>query len=250
MKKFAGYFLAALFLVSCSGSVKEKQSLVIDEKSIDAYVAEKMDTSQVYEILQGMRFSKGENYAYTAMRFSQQDSAILYTEEIEEESGITYRNIFFKEGLPVYVEEYKMIADINTATYRQRKVYLNGAIILKAYERSTHVEEELEQAQYKEITLTMSEFDFEKPEMAVTQQGDFEMKFGEFLVFDLISYLVLENEESGYNVAIYILKGDAFLDLLYADEAGNQGKTVIPTFEFMEIGGMQQMVYTGAQFGK
>ncbi|MBK6525552.1 MAG: hypothetical protein IPG07_08360 [Crocinitomicaceae bacterium] len=84
MKKLAGYFHTQLS-VSCSGSVVEKQSLVVDEKSIDAYVAEKMDTSQVYEILQGMRFSKGENYAYTAMRFSQEDSAILYTEEIEEE---------------------------------------------------------------------------------------------------------------------------------------------------------------------
>lgn len=249
MKKFAGYFLVLTFLFSCSGS-GEKKSLEVNEQSIDEYVAEKMDTSQVYNILQGMRFSKGENYAYTAMRFSQNDTAILYTEEIEEPAGITFRNIFYKEGLPVYVEEYKMIADVNTATYRQRRVYMNGAIILKAYERSTNVEEELEAAKYKEITLTMSEFDFEKPEMAVTQKGEFEMKFGEFLVFDLISYLVLENKESGYNVAIYILKGDAFLDNLYANEAGNQGKTVIPSIQFMEIGGMTQMVYMGAEFGK
>lgn len=245
--KYLGVVLVIILFASCSNN-SEKISLPVDETSIDAYVAEKLDTSQTYDILNGMRFSKGEDYAYTAVRFSQNDTAILYTEEIEEPQGLTYRNIFFKEGLPIYVEEYKMIADINTATYRQRKVYLNGAIILKAYERSTHEEEKLEEEKYKEITLTMGEFDFEKPEQAVTQQGDFEMKFGEFLTFDLISYLILENKESGYNVAIYILKGDSFLDELYANETLHQGKTVIPEFEFMQIGGMQQMVYKRAKF--
>ena len=249
MKKTAWYFFALIVLTACSGT-GEKRSLEINEQLIDEYVAEKMDTSQVYDILTGMRFTKGENYAYSAVRFRQNDTAILYTEEIEEASGVTFRNIFFKEGLPVYVEEYKVITDAAAPVYRQRRVYLNGAIILKAYERSTNDEENLEAAVYEEITLTMSEFDFEKPGMAVTQQGDFEMKFGEFLVLDLVSYLVLENKESGYNVAIYILKGDPFLDDLYANEDVYRGKTVIPQFDFMFIGGMQQMVYTGARFAE
>jgi len=245
MKQFLAVSVSLLMLISCGGSAGEKQSLEVDEQSIDEYVAEKLDTSQNYEILTGMRFSKSDNYAYSAVRFSQNDSAILYTELEEKMTGLTYRNIFFKDGLPVYVEEEITVSSPQSTEYIQRKIYLNGAIILKAYERKSLSEEDLDKMKYTEITMTMSQFDFEKAEQAVTQQGDFEMKFGEFIVMDLISYLVLENEESGYSVALFILKGDDLVNMLYENPDAHQGKTIRAYHEFMMIGGMEQMVYTG-----
>ncbi|MBL7897213.1 MAG: hypothetical protein JNJ99_01675, partial [Crocinitomicaceae bacterium] len=111
-------FLGSILLVSCSGN-GELKSLDIDEKSIDQYVEEKLDTSQTYDILTGMRFSKGENYAYSAVRFSQNDTAILYTELIEDSTGTIYRNLFYKDKLPVYVEEDIIVSDGITTTYKQ-----------------------------------------------------------------------------------------------------------------------------------
>ena len=239
---------ALVLLAACAPKGEDGKivSVEVDEKSIDQYVAEKLDTSQTYDILPGMRFSRGENYAYTAVRFSQQDTAILYTEKIEEASGITYRNIFYKEGKPIFVEEYITIADTMTAVYIERKAYLNGAIVLKAYEKKSEIEDELANLPFKEITMTMSQFDFERAEKAVTQSDEYEMRFGEFLNIDLtMSYLILENEESGFNVALLIMQPDELINYLWADQAGNKGKIIRPYHQMMQLGGMEQMVYMG-----
>lgn len=239
-------FLGSILLVSCSGN-GELKSLDIDEKSIDQYVEEKLDTSQTYDILTGMRFSKGENYAYSAVRFSQNDTAILYTELIEDSTGTIYRNLFYKDKLPVYVEEDIIVSDGITTTYKQRKIYLNGAIILKAYERSASDKDTLAEKEFTEITMTMNQFDFERAEKSVTQQGDYEMSFGEFLILDLMSYLVLENKESGYSVALYLIEGDDLINTLYANPDAYQGKVIRCYHQFMYISGIQQMVYTGGE---
>lgn len=244
--KFLFPFFGFLFLISCAGN-GELKSLDIDEKSIDQYVQEKLDTSQNYDILTGMRFSKGENYAYSAVRFSQNDTAILYTELIEETTGTTYRNLFFKDKLPVYVEEDIVLSDGITTSYVQRKIYLNGAIILKAYERSATDKDSLAEKKFDEITMTMGQFDFERAEKSVTQQGEYEMKFGEFLILDLMSYLVLENEESGYSVALYLIEGDDLINTLYANPDAYQGQVIRCYHQFMYISGIQQMVYTGGE---
>jgi hypothetical protein len=236
--------LVMAILASCNNT-GAPVSLEINEESIDRYVEEKLDTSQNYEILTGLRFSKDEN-TYAAVQFSQNDTAILCTEEITTADGGTiYRNIFFKDDLPVYIEEYETIMGDEFMIYRQRRVYFNGAIVLKAYEKTASSEEELVQVPFKETTMTMNMFDFNRAKQSVRQQGDYEMKFGEFLVFDLQAYLILENEESGYSVAIYILKGDGLVDALYTDPEAYQGKTIHVYHEFMNIGGLDQMVYTG-----
>jgi len=235
--------LSFLFLIACTDN-RKKTSLDVSEESIDKYIEEKLDTSQNFEIASGLRFSKGDE-TYTAEQFSQNDTVILCTEEIVTPTGVLLRNFFFKDDLPVYVEEYESIYSETSDLYRQRKIYFNGAIILKAYEKTASVEEELVKLPFKEITMTMNQFDFERPKNASMQQGDYEMKFGEFLVFDLESYLILENKESGWSVALYILKGDQLVDQLYANPDAYKGKTIHPYHEFMTIGGLDRVVYKG-----
>lgn len=244
MKK---HFLILSFfflLFSCGGAPILSESLEVDEASIDKYIEEKLDTSQTYEIVTGLRFSKGED-TYASEQFSQNDTVILCTEEIVTATGVLLRNFFYKDNLPVYIEEYETINSFSADLYRQRKIYLNGAIILKAYEKSAGTEDELIKLPFKEITMTMNQFDFERPKDAALQQGDYEMKFGEFLVYDLQSFLVLDNKESGYSVALFILKGDELVDKLYADPEAYQGKTIHPFHDFMVIGGLDRVVYTG-----
>lgn len=243
MVRAASSAILVILFLSCSigGS---KRSLDLDEAGIDRYVSEKLDSSQLYDILSGMRYSRGSD-AYTVVRFSQNDTVVLFTEEVEQEEGITFRNTFFKEGLPVFVEENFSKPVEDHFTYTERKVYLNGAIILKAYERSSETIEDLEQTPFSEITITLNQFDFEKPERAVSQSGEFEMHFGEFMGFGGNTYLVLENKTSGYNVALLLYSGDPLLDQLYGDPLKYQGRVIQPIHEFMFIGGMEQMVYTG-----
>ena len=231
-------------LCSCGSNNILPKALEVNEESIDKYIEEKLDTSQTYEIVTGLRYSKGDE-TYASEQFSQNDTVILCTEEIVTEKGVLLRNFFYKDDQPVYIEEYETISSFSGDLYRQRKIYLNGAIILKAYEKSAGTEDELIKLPFKEITMTMNQFDFQRPKDAALQEGDYEMKFGEFLVFDLQSFLVLDNEESGYSVALYILKGDELVDKLFADPDAYQGKTIHPFHDFMVIGGLDRVVYTG-----
>jgi len=232
------------FLFSCSGN-SEKISLDLTPEEIDAYVANKLDSSQIYDITRGMRFSKADTYAYSSVRFSQNDTAILYTETEEEITGITYRNLYFKEGLPVFVEEHITKTDASGTITIERKVYLNGAIILKALERSAPSEEELEAQPFKEITMTVGQFDFERAENSINQTDDYEMKFGEFLVVYPATYLILDNYESGFSVALYLSQGDELINELYANPDAYQGRAIGLYYEFVFMNGMEQMVYAG-----
>ena len=73
------------------------------------------------------------------------------------------------------------------------------------------------------------------------------MKFGEFLIFDNQSYLVLENENSGFNVALFIIQGDPMIDELYSNPEKYKGKTIFTTHEFHNIAGLDRVVYTGGK---
>jgi hypothetical protein len=249
MIRYLSSLTISILFFSCSGN-GEKQSLDIDEAGIDAYIAAKTDSSQIYDITAGMRFSKGEGYAYSAVRYSQNDTAILYTELIEETNGITYRNFFYKEGLPVLVEENTTKTENGALLCIQRRVYLNGAIILQALERSAASEEELDLVPFKEITMTKGQFDFDRAEQSITQTGDYEMKFGEFLVLNPVSYLILENDESGYNVALYLVQPDELINRLYENQEYYQGKTVEVYHEYIFVNGMQQMAYMGGELAE
>ena len=84
-----------------------------------------------------------------------------------------------------------------------------------------------------------------KPFNAIQQQGDFEMKFGEFLVMGPQSYLILSNETSKYDVALYIQQGDFLLDELYTYPKKYKGKTVFANYEFINENGVTKMAYRG-----
>ena len=73
------------------------------------------------------------------------------------------------------------------------------------------------------------------------------MKFGQFLIINPDSYLILENDKSGYNVAFYILEGDELLDELYANPDAYKGKTIKVNHEFMKMSGIERMIYRGGE---
>lgn len=247
LKSFLGLVFVSVIFVSCS-PWDEPISLAITPDEIDSYVAAKCNPSEIYDISTSMRFSRNDGHAYSVTRYNQQDTTIMFSEVIEEKNGITYRSTFFKQGLPVYVEELFTNSENGMTTMTERKVYLNGAIILKALERKATHEEDIESLSFQEITMMRIQFDFDKPVRAMNQQKEFEMKFEEFLTIEgSASYLVLENSESGYSAALLLYEPDQLIQELYSDPEKYKGKTIFAYHNYMQMGGMTQMIYTGGE---
>lgn len=214
------------------------------ENEIDAYISDCLDTSQIYEIAAGLRFSK-DDASYQVTEYSLYDTVVLYNTIEENTTSQRLLNIFYKDDLPIYIEEFKYEFPKEYTKVTERKIYLTGSGILKAYEKSSEFEFEIDDQAFEEVSLSYSDYDFERPRDAISQQGDYEMRYGEFLIINPESYLILENEESGYGVALYILEGDELLDELFAKPIDYRGKAIFVHHEFRMMSGIERMIYRG-----
>ena len=216
----------------------------IDRAEIDAYVESCLDPEKIYDITQGARYSRNDE-TYRVNGYASYDTLILYSIEEHSENSSVNMNIFFKEELPVYVEEYISTFGEEESKQTERKIYLNGRDIIEAEERSAVLDIDLEL--FEKVELDVADYNFEKPSNAILQEGEFEMKYGEFLILGPESYLILENDESKYGVALYIMQGDELLDDLYAKPLDYEGKTLYFDYEFLEMNGIERMIYRGAE---
>jgi hypothetical protein len=236
-------FIPLLLIVILCGCSSPPISMTEDE--IDDYVVSCTSSDVVYDIGLGLRYSR-EDEAYQVNDYTLNDSIVLYNIEETTQYTATNINIFYKDDWPVYTEEfYWEFPQDGFYKVTERKIYLTGDDVLVAYERSADSDEEVEGMAFTEIDVEFEELDFERPKNAVAQEGDFEMKFGEFLIINPESYLVLDNDDSGYGVALYIMEGDMLLDQLYASPEEFKGKTIQVYHEFMNMSGIIRMIYRG-----
>jgi hypothetical protein len=233
-------FLLLIALVSC----KSEPALDITEEEIDTYVESRLDPSLIYDISQSPRFSR-EDESYQVNQYELYDTIVLLTSEENTTTNFDQINIFYKDKLPVFIEHFSAEFNENSSSYSERKIYLNGREVIKAYERTAVSEFEIEEVEFAAFDVALSDYDLDKPEKAVKQEGDFEMKYGEFLIINPESYLVLENEKSGYGVALYIMDGDMLLDELFAKPNDYRGKTIFVYHEFRVMEGVERMIYKG-----
>lgn len=232
--------LAIAFLAACSSG----PSFDMSEEEIDEYVESVLDTAKIYDIAQGLRFSRDDE-SYQVTEYSQYDTVVLYNSMDETESSQTILNIYFKEELPIFIEEYIYEYPEEYSKVTERRIYLTGSDILQAYERSAEYETEIDEKEYEKVDLNYADYDFDRPKRAVNQEGEFEMKYGEFLIINPESYLILENEDSKYGVALYIMEGDMLLDELFAKPNDYLGKSIFVHHEFRMMGGIERMIYRG-----
>lgn len=242
--------LALIFVLGSISLSSCKRGLDVDVEDIDAYVYDVTDPNAEFEVVTGLRFSKedsetGELEHYQVLGYFQNDTAKLVLEEIEYSDRTIGRNTFYMKGMPVYIEEYETSLNAVPKPFVERHIYLNGVDILKAEERKAEYEWELMDQTLTEVEVDIDDYDFDKPFDALNQEGDFEMKFGEFMTVDPQTYLILENEESGYNIALFIMEGDMLLDNLYENPDAFQGNTIFVYHEFMDMQGIERMIYRG-----
>lgn len=230
-------------LVSCS----DQKTLDITKEEIQDYIATCTDSSRVYEIVQGPRFSRDDE-TYQSNGFYFNDTLVLLVVEETSQEKIVNTNIYFKEEVPVYVEEYTSEFNELEGYVAEQRVYLNGVDVIFSEERKANDAYEIEDVEFSEVQLDYSQYDFHKGERAIAQENEFEMSFDDFLILNPESYLILENEESGYGVALFITKGDDNLDILYLESGTYRGTKVIFDYQFTIMNGIERMLYMGVEF--
>lgn len=236
------YIFSLVLFVSCNS----EPALDISKEEIDEYVEECLDTSLIYDIVVGPKYSR-EDESYQATQYSQYDTIVLYATEQYSQYSSNRLNVFYKDDLPVFVEEYISVFKENSTESIERKIYMNGRDIIFAEERKALNDYDLEQVKFTEVELDLTDYDLSKPANSVYQEDEFEMEFNEFLIINPESYLILKNPESGYSVALYILQGDDMLDELYAKPLEYKGKTVRFDYEMANMNGIERLIYKGVE---
>ncbi|MFT5820441.1 MAG: hypothetical protein ACI8ZM_001683 [Crocinitomix sp.] len=231
------YLILIFLLVACGG----KQGIVITPAEIDTYVTDKLSESQVYDVSQSLRFSR-ENETYEVVRYMQNDTVVLYIETDVTKDEELVRQTFFKEGVPIYVDEF-IASNIQEAPFTQRKIYFDGVNVIESYEKKSTIEYDLEEMEYGKANVKIEEFDFAKPDSALQQKGDFEMKFEEFIIIDPQTYLILENAQSDYDVALFVSEENALLTQLFADPDEYKGRTIFVTHQFVLMNNIERMLF-------
>ncbi len=233
-------------LIGCGGTTDSAENdtptIEISEADIDAYVAVKLDASQEYSVAQSLRFSK-ENETYEAVQYLQGDTLVLYLETEQLTGKSISRNTFYKDGVPVYIDEYFSINTVDSEPFIQRKIYMDGANVMSAFERKSFTEGELELAAYNPVEVDLEYYDFDRPKRAVNQLDEFALQFEEFLIIDPQTYLILGNEESGYEAALFVAEEHPLLTEMNTDPTAYKGKTMHVYHQFVLTNGIERMLF-------
>ncbi len=238
MKKTFILIVCITMVMSC----KEKEN-ILSETEIDQIVNTITNPEQLYDIALSMRFTRNDEQ-YSALEYSKNDTVVLYVENFESDDISYVRQTYYYHKKPIFINEFGYKYINNEEKEYQKKIYINNGRVTAAYEGFY---ENLEDTipNFQHIETDLSQINFQKPREAVNQEGDFEMIFGEFLILESQSYLILENKKSKYNVALYITEGDQTLNALFERPEEFKGKTVFVLHEFSNDSGIERMHYKG-----
>ena len=231
--------ILAAAISSCSG----EKTNSLTEESIDKIVESILDSTTVYDINQSLNFSN-DTEQYSVVEYSINDSALLYVESFSDIDREYTRQLYMNDGSVIFIKELGFrFNDNNIDEEYEQIIYLFDDNNQKAYDKIL-LEEDTEFTEI-DISITKEDYDFQKPINAINQKGDFELKFGEFLTVEPQTYLILDNKESNYTIALYILEGDFLLDELYSYPEKYKGKTIFANHETANMGGVTRMIYKG-----
>lgn len=238
--KLICFSLVLTLLFACGGNGPE-ETLDVSTTEIDTYVSDKLSESQEYDVTQSLRFAH-DTETYEVIEYMQNDTVVLFMEIHYTDELQTVRQTFFKEGLPVYVDEL-LVKNVLENPFTQRKTYLNGADVIESYERYAENETDLEYMEYAEVDIDWESFDFQRPADAIHQEGEFKMQFGEFIIIDPQTYLILENESGYYDVALFVSEPHPLIDQLNGDPESYEGQTIFVNHQFVLMNGIERMLF-------
>jgi hypothetical protein len=237
--KFNFLFIAVFsFVITSCNFNNENITTVVN---IDNLIKSIVDTAQVYDIVESPKYTRS-NEQYDVIDYSQNDTTKLHVETFVSENKEYTRQLFYDKTKLVYSSEMGYnLTDTSEVPYIINTYFLGDGSQIN-YTNSNSFLAEGEDYVLSEVLVKI---ELVKPFNAVKQQGDFEMKFGEFLIMGPQSYLILSNETSKYDIALYIQKGDFLLDELYTNPEKYKGKTIFSNHEFISENGVTKMAYRG-----
>ena len=222
---------------ACNLNNENKTTVV----NIDDIVKSIVDSSQVYEIIQSPRYTRTDEQ-YDVIDYSQNDTTKLQIETFKSDKKEYSRQLYYSSTKLIYASETGYnLTDTSEQEYIINTYFLGDGSQIN-YTNTTSFNTESEDYI---LTEELVKIELLNPSNAVKQQGNFEMKFGEFLVMGPQSYLILSNEISKYDIALYIQQGDFLLDELYTNPEKYKGKTIFSNHEFIIENGVTKMAYRG-----
>ena len=238
MKNILTFIVSSLLIITSCNDKKETKSTVI---KIDNAILTIVDSNQVYDISQSPNFSR-ENEQYSVVQYAQNDSIKLAVETYNTQNKEYTRQLYYQNNKLIYASEIGYnFTDTSETEYIHNTYFLGDGSQIN-YVNLSGTETETDNYKLTEQQMTV---ELDKASNAIKQLGDFEMKFGEFLVAGPQSYLILSNVESKYDIALYIQKGDFLLDELYTNPEKYKGKTIFANHEFITENGVSKMAYRG-----
>ena len=234
---FLSLIVIAFSIIACNSNTENKTTVV----NIDDIVKSIVDTAKVYDIVESPKYTRTDEQ-YNVTEYSINDTVRLHVETFVSEHKEYTRQLYYTDTKLIYSSEFGYIlTDTSEEEYISNAYFLgDGSQINYSNTKGFDVEGE----DYK-LTKTPVKIELVKPFNAIKQKGDFEMKFGEFLVMGPQSYLILSNEVSKYDIALYIQQGDFLLDELYNNSEKFKGKTIFSNHEFIKENGVTKMAYRG-----
>ena len=226
------------FIITACNFNNENITTVV---KIDNLTKAIIDTSQVYDIVQSPKYSR-TNEQYDVIDYAQNDTTKLQVETFVSEQKEYSRHLYYDNTKLVYASEMGYVLTDSSETPYIVNTYFLGDGSQINYTNSTDFSIESDDYKLSEIPVKIQLI---KPFNAIRQQGDFEMKFGEFLIMGPQTYLILTNKKSKYDIALYIQKGDYLLDELYSNPEKYKGKTIFSNHEFISENGVTKMAYRG-----
>lgn len=231
------FILLILSVTSCDFNTQDKTTVT----NIDDIVKAILDTSQVYDIIQSPKYSRADEQ-YEVISYAQNDTTKLHIENFVSEKREYTRQLYYDNNKLIFLNETGyVLTDSSQQEYLNNTYFLGDGTQIN-YSNKTGFSSEDEN--YK-LTESAVKLELNKPFNAINQKENFEMKFGEFLVMGPQSYLILSNEVSKYDVALYIQQGDFLLDELFNNPEKYKGKTIFANHEFINENGITKMAYRG-----
>jgi len=238
MKNSIFLLIITLLSVTACNFKNDSNTTVVN---IDNIVSTIIDSSQIYDITQSPRFTRTDEQ-YDVIDYSQNDTTKLMVETFKSEKQEYSRQLYYNNTKLIYSSEMGYhLTDTSETEYIINTYFLGDGSQINFINNSSF---DTKSKNYK-LTDQSVKVELIKSINAIKQHGDFEMKFGEFLVMGPQSYLILSNNKSKYDIALYIQKGDFLLDELYTNPEKYKGKTIFINHEFIIENGVNKMAYRG-----
>lgn len=261
MKHLQLYFqitILSFILLGCESNSKKieiEHKTVSKEQPIDDIANQINNNIDLYNKIESLRFSK-ETEQYEAIKYLQNDTTLLVSEIFSTPNSNYTRNFYYDKNKLVLITEVGFVlSQTDEYTQYEHNIYYYSDGSSAGFKTNFNVEEgkeiydDMGNQIFNKLPLDLTSIVIDKNRFnqAFNQEGPFEMKFGEFLIIEPQSYLILENELSDYDVALYIIEGDSLLDDMYVNPEKYKGKTVRVKHETQTMNGVERLIYKGGE---